>query len=252
LIAAAALAAPRPDVAPATAPQRSGLVIALDLSGSIETAGPNAVHRALDELVAEAQEGGAGLVLFSDVAEEALPPGTPARELGRFLRYFPRPQGKSDDDLIAPNPWTTSFSSGTAISRGLETAREALPGGGRIVLISDLEDAPADLGTLKDELNAIARRPDLQLDVIELPSLFASQNPPSTVINSAVGDVRRLINQASLEKAGMPIATPATRSGATTRQRTPGLLIALAIVVAAVLALFLRVGAPLRWRVSRA
>ena len=91
----------------------------LDLSASIST---DTFQQIGDALSLLAKSGGRyGLVVFSSTAYEALPPGTPARELGSFVRYFQVLGGKNGFGTSFPtNPWTESFSSGTSISTGLD------------------------------------------------------------------------------------------------------------------------------------
>src|SRR5207247_2577452 len=61
-------------------------VVVVDLSASINYDAYTRIGATLDSL---ARGGGRlGLVLFSDDAYEALPPGTPARDLLPFVRYF--------------------------------------------------------------------------------------------------------------------------------------------------------------------
>src|SRR5918994_1093942 len=94
-----------------------------------------------------------GLVVFSDVPYELLPPGTPASELEPVLRVLEPP--KRGDP---PTPWTQSFRGGTRISEALELAGRMLTRqqveDGSIVLISDLQTAP-------DDVTALARTIDL-------------------------------------------------------------------------------------------
>ena len=69
-------------------PGSSGVVV-LDLSSSTDSAPPREIPGVLRHL---ANAGGrSGLVLFSDVAYEALPLGATSEELRPFLRYFRRP-----------------------------------------------------------------------------------------------------------------------------------------------------------------
>src|SRR5262245_34500193 len=114
-------------------PGSSGVVV-LDLSSSTDSAPPREIPGVLRHL---ANAGGrSGLVLFSDVAYEALPLGTTAEELRPFLRYFRRPvlpaqaAGGVNGQFTQPprgtrrvTPWSRSFRSGTRISAGLESAR---------------------------------------------------------------------------------------------------------------------------------
>jgi hypothetical protein len=70
-----------------------------------------------------------GVVLFSDDAYEALPPGTPARELRPFVRFFaphPRYQHDASGALRPRSPWDQSFSAGTSISSANHSRRPSL------------------------------------------------------------------------------------------------------------------------------
>ena len=74
-------------------------------------------------------DGRYGLVVFSNVAYEALPPGSPASALRPLIRYFTVPTARRRPGAAAPlptNPWTLSFSSGTRISAGLDLAHRIL------------------------------------------------------------------------------------------------------------------------------
>ena len=62
-----------------------------------------------------------GLVVFSDVAYELLPPGTPPQELRPIIRMLtPNAEGK------VVNPWSDTFRAGTRISTALELAQDML------------------------------------------------------------------------------------------------------------------------------
>lgn len=112
-------------------------VIALDVSWSVTFDKSKLIQRTLQGFIDSGRR--IGLVLFSDVAYEALPVGTPSEALRPFLRFF---QGRGQ------NPWRATFSAGTRISNALELARRMLRQAhadkGSVVLISDLDDAPAD------------------------------------------------------------------------------------------------------------
>lgn len=120
-------------------------VVVLDLSLSITDTDYDAIRRTLRRLVAE--EASIGLVVFSDVPYELLPPGTPARELKPFLRLLVAPR-------LGPvqNPWTQTFRAGTRISVALDLAKSILErdeiAAGSILLVSDLETAPDDVPAL--------------------------------------------------------------------------------------------------------
>ena len=112
-------------------------VIALDVSWSVTYDKSKLIQRTLQGFIDSGRR--IGLVLFSDVAYEALPVGTPSEALRPFLRFF---QGRGQ------NPWRATFSAGTRISNALDLARRMLrqahADNGSVVLISDLDDAPAD------------------------------------------------------------------------------------------------------------
>ena len=141
----ALLAARGPTARPGLLPADADTVVALDLSASISTDTFARIASTLDDLARS--PGRAGLVVFSSTAYEALPPGTPARELGSLTRYFrPAKAGPGYAPTYPPNPWTDAFSSGTSISAGLRRAADVARGLGRptVVLVSDLDDDPQD------------------------------------------------------------------------------------------------------------
>lgn len=130
-------------------PAGSTAIVVLDLSASVSQDTYARIGATISDLASST--GRYGLVVFSDSAYEALPPGTPASELEPLVRYFTLPPQATPGFIPAfpSNPWTRTFSAGTRISSGLELARRlALDGGLRrpgVVLISDLSDDPADL-----------------------------------------------------------------------------------------------------------
>jgi len=146
---------------------RSGIIV-LDVSSSITSDVYRQIERELANAIATRQR--YGLVVFSDIAYEALPPGTRASELEPFRRYFTplkeeAPPGYppiSVGNLPFPsNPWTLGLSGGTRISTGLALALEVLRRDhirkGSVVLLSDLGDDPSDLPGLADALVAYER-----------------------------------------------------------------------------------------------
>ena len=126
----------RPD--PLLPPGSMGMIV-LDLSAS---AGLQAGFGELLRRVAAADEP-TGMVAFSDVAYELVPPGTPGRDFAPLIRFFAKG--------ITANPWA-SFQTGTNLSGGLEAARAALERDGvergAILLASDLEFFPDDVPRL--------------------------------------------------------------------------------------------------------
>ena len=148
-------------------------VVVLDLSLSISDEDYAAVRLALRRLVAE--DARIGLVVFSDVAYELLPPGTPAAELESLQRLLVAPEIGG-----APvNPWNQSFRAGTRISAALELARDMLLRdeieNRSILLVSDLETAPEDVPVVARAIASL-RANDIELEVAALnPSSDAQQ-----------------------------------------------------------------------------
>ena len=140
-------------VAAARDPATTGVVV-LDLSLSITDDDYTAIRRTLRRLVAE--EASIGLVVFSDVPYEMLPPGTPASELTPMLRLLIAPR-------LGPvqNPWTQTFRAGTRISVALGLAKSMLErdevASGSVLLVSDLETAPEDVPALARTISEIDR-----------------------------------------------------------------------------------------------
>jgi hypothetical protein len=140
-------------------------VVVLDLSLSIADEDYRAVRGALRALIRE--DAPVGLVVFSDIPYELLPPGTPASEMRPMLRLLvPSALGRTP-----VNPWTQTFRGGTRISAALELARSMLVRDkvprGSILLVSDLETAPDDVPALARTVDAL-RRSSIQLRVVGL------------------------------------------------------------------------------------
>ena len=152
--------------------QRTGLVrggastiVVLDLSLSIT----DQDYRVMRQLIAKLirAQTPIGLVVFSDIPYELLPPRTPASELRAFLRLLtPTPDGR-----LPPNPWNTNFTAGTLISAALQLAQRLLVRdhiqNGSILLASDLQTAPTDYDELGQVLSHISRS-STQLKVVPL------------------------------------------------------------------------------------
>lgn len=139
-------------------------VVVVDLSLSIEGEDYNILRRAFRQLIAE--NSSVGLVVFSDVAYELLPPGTPASQLRPLLRLLVPPE------LGPPiNPWTQTFRAGTQISTALQLAKGMLERdgvvSGSVLLVSDLETAPDDVPALARTIQSL-RQDDVGLHVVAL------------------------------------------------------------------------------------
>lgn len=138
LLAAAFFAADRHRPPGALLPGDRSPIVALDVSWSVSYSRSKLIARTMREFSESGRR--LGLVLFSDTAYEALPPGTRSIALGPFLRFF--------DGSEETNPWRATYSAGTRIGAALDRARQMLHDGhienGAVVLISDLADSPND------------------------------------------------------------------------------------------------------------
>jgi hypothetical protein len=127
-----------------TVDAKTGVIVS-DMSASV--AGPTfeRVATVVRGLVAANQA--MGLVMFSDVAYELLPPNTPPSALQQFVRFFVPEKVAQGQPLFGQSPWS-QFSGGTRISTGLAAGEQALLRAGEphgaLVLMSDLNDAQDD------------------------------------------------------------------------------------------------------------
>ena len=208
LVLAAAAAARDPDTTEQALipPDRVGVVV-LDLSLSITDGDYAAIRSTLRRVVAE--EAIVGLVVFSDVPYELLPPGTPASELRPLLRLLVPPR-------LGPvqNPWTQTFRAGTRISVALDLARASLERdpveSGSVLLVSDLETAPDDVPALASSIAALDRAGiDLRVvplspssDAVALFSGFIGENAVAGFGATSPGDPEERAGSAGVE---MPV-----------------------------------------------
>jgi hypothetical protein len=221
-------------------PSHADTIVVLDLSASI---GSDTFSRIGATLAALARSKGRfGLVVFSGQAYEALPPGVPAQDLAPLVRYFvpQKPAGAGFAPTYPRNPWTDAFSAGTQISAGLELAHTIATRNGlrrpAVVLISDLDDEPADLQRTASIVLAYRR------DRIPLRIVGLNPSPEDAAF------FQRLAGPSSpIVQAGA--ATP----GPQPRNRTPfpAVLVALAALAALVLALHEVWVARLEWEPAR-
>jgi len=158
LLAALAVARERDARPDGLLPAGATGMIVLDLSAS---AGLQPEFGDLLRRVAAADEP-TGVIAFSDVAYELVPPGTPGRDLTPMIRYFSG-RGRA-------NPWAT-FQTGTRLSAGLEAGRAALERDGveqgAILLASDLEFFPEDVPRLTATLTEM-RNEGTELRILAL------------------------------------------------------------------------------------
>ena len=132
-------------------------VLVLDLSTSVDINASRRIHSVLKGLTTSDEP--VGLVLFSDTAYEAIPPGTRGIELRPMLRYFDvggltraQLEDLRESAVQRRTPWVGAFRGGTRISAGLRAARAALRRdgieNGSVLLVSDLDYSPFDLTRL--------------------------------------------------------------------------------------------------------
>jgi hypothetical protein len=171
-VVAAVLVARRPHTQSIAAlPTTANAIVVLDLSASISADTYSRIGSTLESLAHS--RGRFGLVVFSDQAYEALPPGTPARDLQPLVRYFTLPSDTAPGfaKTFPANPWQDAFSAGTRISTGLELAhRLAVAQRLRhpaVILVSDLDDDPDDVPRV-GALTAVLQRDHIPLRVIGL------------------------------------------------------------------------------------
>ena len=237
LLTAASARHPRAGAQPLLPPQAGGVVV-LDLSASITSDTYSRIHESLQNLVARG--GRYGLVLFSNVAYEALPPGTPASAIEPIARYFTVPATvvAGEQPTFPNNPWSASFTSGTEISIALDLARSIeLANQVRhpaVVLISDLADDPNDFQRLNTVLS------EYHVEHIELRVIALNADPNDLArFKSLIGTASSIVPAGLSGAQDAAVAAPGTAF--------PVRLVELAIAVALLLALAELLAARLDW-----
>jgi hypothetical protein len=220
-------------------PQGTNGVVVLDVSASISTDHFQRISATLRRIVES--RGRYGLVLFSDVAYQALPPGTRAAELAPYVRFFDVADSETPGALpeLPRSPFTDTFSAGTRISTGLALAldviRDERLGDPSVLLISDLDNETADLERVTN-LALAYRRAGIPLHVVGL--------------NPAPEDeafMRRVVpSNGSFTTARLP-----GEDGASPSAPVPWGLLCLCLVTAVVLGLLLVSTERLRWGRAR-
>jgi VWA domain-containing protein len=134
-------------------PEGSSTILVLDLSQSVTDPTYRRVANTLTKL--SDSGGSVGLIVFSDVAYELFPPGSPPEELKPLIRYFRPLPGFNINVFGVPyprNPWNAVFSGGTAVSSGLELAHDVIKRDKVVrpvvLLLSDLDTAASDQAQL--------------------------------------------------------------------------------------------------------
>jgi hypothetical protein len=236
LVLAAALVSRHPHTETiVTLPAHSSAIVVLDVSASISADTYSRIGATLSSL---SRSGGRyGLVVFSDQAYEALPPGTGARDLAPLVRYFTLPPARGGSAQTFPaNPWQRTFSAGTKISAGLELAHQ-IAFADKLskpiaILVSDLDDDPEDLPRLVTIMLALKRD--------HIPLRIVGLNPSS----QDVALFKRLTGGAPIVRAGTLQPGPQPRN----HTPFPWTLVVLALVVAVGLAAHELWGPRLEWR----
>ena len=216
-------------------PAGSSGIIVLDLSASISEDTYARISSTISDFASS--NGRYGLVVFSGTAYEALPPGTPAKNLEPLVRYFTLPPQTKPGFLptFPTNPWTDTFSAGTRISAGLELAHTLATNGlvrPAVVLVSDLDDDPGDL--LRTSLAVLAFRRD------RVPLRIVALNPSPE-------DQRFFQKLLGKQGAITAVHLPRKASAVSGSGGFPWLLAGLALAVAAALAVNELLLARLDW-----
>jgi hypothetical protein len=131
-------------------------VLVLDVSASVSGPPFERVGTVVRGLVRANQA--MGLVMFSDVSYELLPPNSPPSALQQFVRFFAPKSVQKGAPVFGQSPWS-QFSGGTRISTGLVAGLNALRRAGvthgSLVLMSDLNDSQDDRDALVAEAQVL-------------------------------------------------------------------------------------------------
>ena len=239
LVLAAAAAARAPGTSePPLLPAGANGIVVLDLSASITSDTYSRIAETLRELVSRG--GRYGLVVFSDDAYEAYPPGTPASALAPLIRYFSLPDTPTvgEQPSFPINPWTNSFTSGTQISAGLALAQSIEQAEGirhpAVLLISDLADDQSDIQRLISVLTGF-KTDGVTLRVVALNAAPNDQAFFAGLIGSATAIIPA------------QLSGPRPKAPAPPASSFPSLLVAIAAAAAALLGIYELRNAKLRF-----
>jgi hypothetical protein len=186
--------------------RNANAVLVLDVSASISADTFSRIAGTLRTL--STSSGRFALVIFSDLAYEALPPGTPAADLTPLIRYFtiPPQRGSQVAPNFPPNPWADTFTGGTSISSGMglalavALAQQPRP---TVVLVSDLDDNLGDLPALAGVLA------DYRRDKVPVRIVGLNPSPDDVALfATALGGNARITYAPTLDQAAPRQATP--------------------------------------------
>jgi len=199
-------------------------VIVLDMSASV--AGPpfERVGAIVRGLVRANQA--MGLVMFSDVGYELLPPNSPPSALQQFLRFFAPKSVAQGAPVFGTSPWS-GFSGGTRISTGLTAGAYALRRAGvthgTLVLMSDLNDSQNDRNPLVAEATAL-RQADVPVRIVPI-----NANPQNVQIFTGLFGRSAFVSPQAFRKTSKQKVQPIVAA-------SPWALIAVGLVLVGLLA----------------
>lgn len=197
-------------------------VLLVDMSASV--AGPTfeRVAAVVRGVVAANQT--MGLVMFSDVAYELLPPNSPPSAMEQFLRFFVPPHIAQGQPVYGESPWSP-FSGGTRISTGLVAGVQALRRAhvrhGSLVLMSDLNDAQDDREPLQSEALAL-RKAHVPIRIVPL-----NASPQNVEFFAALFGPNVFVSLHSFKHPGRESVLPVTASSPWTLLAVSAVLIGL-------------------------
>ena len=200
-----------------------GGVIVLDVSAS--NAGPpfERVGALLRGLVSANQA--VGLVMFSDVAYELLPPNSPPSALQQFVRFFTPQRVAKQVPVFGTTPWS-EFSGGTRIAAGLVSGQDALERAhvthGSLVLMSDLNDSQNDKDALVTEAQAL-RRAHISVRIVPI-----NAGPQDTALFVSIFGRSALVGPQAIRRASALHVRPITAA-------SPWALLAVGLVLVGLL-----------------
>ena len=164
-------------------------MVVLDVSSSVRPTTYFRIEQTLNSIAAS--KGRLGLVLFSDVAYEALPTGTPASELGPSSASSRRPR-RARVRRPTRHTWRTARgSSGSRRARKSRAgctwqstcSRRSTPDAGAVLLISDLADDPEDSQALKNSVVLLEQKA-VPLEIVALAPTIANANYFKSLLGS--------------------------------------------------------------------